>query len=179
MIHRGIKRHLSILISMISLVIASGCASHRMVQKSYNYSPEQFAVVSKNYRKMLITQSGKRIRFDHMKLVRDSVYLSGKKSDSEADRIIPLPDVKTIELVPRTTVTFWSSFAGVVAGIGTAALLSSGSNNFGSAISYAILPPVLGFGGGLIGHGIDKKEMYAGNYQLVPEGSTYRIRPAR
>ncbi len=168
------KKHIYIIALILPLILA-GCAPHYIIPRSNSYSTKEFAQIGGNYNKFLYTKSGKRIHFSELNIKSDTVYLrTGDASVSTS--AVPLSDVKLIGLAPKISSPFWGTFAGVGVGIGISALLNSGgTNNFGSAITYAILPSVVGFTGAMIGHGIDNRNAYSGYYRITPDGGLYRI----
>lgn len=176
--HRGMKKHVYI-ISLILPLMLAGCAPRYIIPKSDSYTTNDFAKIGANYNKFLYTKSGKRIHFNELNVKSDTVYLrTGGPSGSASS--VPLSDVKMISLSSKISSPFWGTFAGVGVGIGISALLNSGgTNNFGSAITYAILPSVVGFGGAMIGHGIDNRNAYSGYYRITPDGGAYRIQPMK
>lgn len=178
--HRGIKRRVYISISIGLLIMLAECAPHDIASQLESYTPDEFAQFSRDYRKTVITKSGKEIHFSIMNIARDTVYLSEKAEEpSETAKAVPVSNVKIIDLAPRVSASFWSAGAGVAAGIGTSVILASGSHSFVPAISFAIIPPVLGFAGGMIGHGIDSKNAYMGYYQIISVGTNYILQPIK
>lgn len=172
------KKHIYIILVVFPLMLA-GCAPHYIIPRSDSYSMHEFAQIGENYNKLLYTKSGKRIHFNELNVKSDTVYLR-TGDPSGAANAVPLSDVKTISMASKITTPFWGTVAGVGVGVGVAALLNSGgNNNFGSAISYAILPPVIGFTGAMIGHGIDNKNAYSGYYRIIAGGTSYRIKPMK
>lgn len=170
------KKHICTSIVILQLLILAGCAPHYIVPKSNSYSANEFTKFSQNYGKTLYTKNEKGVHFDEMTVKGDSVYVS---KDGGSTKAVALSNVVMINLSPRVSATFWGAFAGLGVGVGTAALIASGSNKFGSAITYAILPPVFGAAGGLIGEGINKRNAYAGNYRVITDGNSYRVKPMR
>ncbi|HKI44111.1 MAG TPA: hypothetical protein VKA08_02145 [Balneolales bacterium] len=167
------------IISLILPLMLVGCAPHYIIPKSNSYSTKEFAQLGGNYNKFLYTKSGKRIHFNELNIKSDTVYLHAE-DPSVSTSSVPFSDVKMISLSSKISSPFWGTFAGVGVGIGISALLNSGgTNNFGSAITYAILPSVIGFGGAMIGHGIDNKNAYKGYYRITPDGGNYRIQPMK
>lgn len=163
-------------ISIVVLVLMSGCVPHDIASESDSYTLAEFTKISQNYGKALYTKSGKTIHFGKMNIARDTIYLADKeKKLSGKARKVPLSDVRMIGLAPRVSATFWGASTGVAVGVGTSVILASGSHSFGPAISFAIIPPVLGLAGGMIGHGIDRKSAYSGYYRIIPDGASYRL----
>lgn len=162
------------------------CTPNYVVPLSDSYTQTQFAKLSHGYKKVIDTEYGAQIPFDDMQ-IRNSTIRITRRDSFRITKVIPLSEVSAIDLIPhsklfsRLSVTVSGAVIGLTTGWGLAKLIDSQHIQ-----TYPIIPifdiiliPIGGVMGGTVGYTSSQTNIYKGKYRIIPNGMTYRLRPAK
>lgn len=166
----------------IMCLLISGCASQRLVTPSDSYSISQFMEISHKYYKTVYTRSSGHIVASQIRFKGDSVYVDGEKSAAfQIHQAFAVSGIQKIRLRRGPSWELVGFLGGLTTGLISSVLIfnqDARKNDFPSygLLSFIEIPPLTSILGLVIGHGFDQPKIYQGDYRIVPDGGTYRLR---
>ncbi len=164
----------------IMCLLVSGCASQRPVTPSDSYSIPQFMEISHKYYKTVYTRSSGHIVASQIRFKGDSVYVDGEKSAAfQIHQAFAVSGIQKIRLRRGPDWEFWGFLTGAATGVLLAGLIykTTPKNAYFPWIGgYFVIPPFTSILGLVIGHRFDQPRIYQGDYRIVPDDGTYRLR---
>lgn len=163
-------------------LLVSGCATQRPVTPSDSYSIPQFMEISHKYSNTVYTRSSSRIFASQIQFKGDSVYVDGDKSAVfQIHRAFAVSGIRKIRLRRGPSWALVGFLGGLATGLISSVLIfnqDAKKNDFPSygLLSFIEIPPLTSILGLVIGHGFDQPRIYQGDYRIVPDGGTYRLR---
>ncbi|HKI44113.1 MAG TPA: hypothetical protein VKA08_02155 [Balneolales bacterium] len=165
---------------IVLLLLITGCGSQRPVTPSDSYSIPQFIKLSHRYKKTVYTRSSGRIYASQIRFKGDSVYVDGEKSAVfQSHWTFAMSGIQKIKLQRRGNWKFLGFLAGATTGVILAGLIykATPQNAYFPWIGgYFVIPPITSILGLVIGHGFDQPRIYQGDYRIVPDSGTYRLK---